>query len=99
LPRICFHKNLPLRGFETCSEFFKQFVKAVPTDRVLLDLGDEFLPKFVFIRMFPLSGFDTCIEFSNRCGNSRIDADGSVVKVENVSRNIKELDKNVVIYR
>lgn len=44
-----------------------------------------------------MSGFDIRVEFSNPCGNSRIDADSSVVKLENVSRKIKDLNKNVVI--
>jgi hypothetical protein len=50
-----------------------------------------------FHRSLPLSGFDIRVEFSNPCGNSRIDADSSVVKLENVSRKIKDLNKNVVI--
>jgi hypothetical protein len=45
------------------------------------------------------STFETYKEFSNRCGNSRIDADGVLVQLENASKNIKELDQNEIIYR
>jgi hypothetical protein len=36
-------------------------------------------------------------KFSKRCGNSRIDADWSVVQMENVSQNINGLKENAII--
>ena len=38
------------------------------------------------------------LEFSNRCGNKWIDADARVVKLESVSRKIKEFRENPPIY-